>query len=91
MIDANTASEATRTGLGLGTIIAVVASWDRNKSILWAILHGFLSWIYVIYYALTDRKHLSGRTILYIISSIVFVHILFVILITIFYSRISHT
>jgi hypothetical protein len=40
-------------GVGLGTVIAVVVSWHRNRSILWAILHGILSWIYVIYFALT--------------------------------------
>jgi len=42
----------TRSGVGLGSIIAVVCSWDRNRSILWAILAGILTWIYVIYYAL---------------------------------------
>ncbi len=42
-----------KSGVGLGTVIAVVLSWDRNKSILWAILHGIFSWLYVIYYALT--------------------------------------
>jgi hypothetical protein len=36
-------------GIGLGTIIAVVISWGRNKSILWAIIHGLLGWLYVIY------------------------------------------
>ncbi|GAA4511984.1 MULTISPECIES: hypothetical protein [Sphingobacterium] len=40
-------------GIGLGSAIAVVASWDRNKSILWAIIHGILGWLYVIYYAIT--------------------------------------
>lgn len=40
-------------GVGLGSVIAVVASWSRNESILWAILHGILSWFYVIYFALT--------------------------------------
>jgi hypothetical protein len=40
-------------GIGLGGAIAVVASWSRNKSIAWAILHGILSWFYVIYYAFT--------------------------------------
>ena len=44
---------AAETGIGLGAVIAVVCSWHRNKSILWAILHGFLSWIYVIYFAIT--------------------------------------
>lgn len=36
-------------GVGLGTIIAVVISWSRNKSVLWAIIHGILGWLYVIY------------------------------------------
>lgn len=40
-------------GVGLGSIIAVVISWSLNKSILWAILHGILGWLYVIYYALS--------------------------------------
>ena len=44
-----------RSGIGLGSAIAVVISWERNKSILWAILAGLLSWIYVIYFALTRK------------------------------------
>lgn len=43
----------TSQGISLGTAIAVVASWSKNKSILWAIIHGFFSWLYVIYFALT--------------------------------------
>jgi ABC-type Fe3+-siderophore transport system permease subunit len=43
-------------GVGLGTIIAVVVSWSRNKSILWAIIHGILGWVYVIYALLFLRK-----------------------------------
>ena len=43
-------------GLGLGTIIAVVISWTRNKSILWAIIHGILGWLYVIYALLVPKK-----------------------------------
>ena len=43
----------TQTGIGLGSVIAVVCSWDRNRSILWAILAGILSWFSVIYFALT--------------------------------------
>jgi hypothetical protein len=31
----------------------VVCSWQRNRSILWAILAGILSLIYVIYFAIT--------------------------------------
>ncbi|MCL1669292.1 hypothetical protein M2T82_14585 [Elizabethkingia ursingii] len=49
----------TNSGLGLGAIIAVVISWDRNKSILWAIIHGVLGWIYVIYFAII--RLIKGR------------------------------
>ena len=37
-------------------MIAVVCSWQRNCSILWAILAGVLSWLYVLYFALTRRS-----------------------------------
>jgi hypothetical protein len=46
------ASNATKAGIGLGSALAITISWSANKSILWAIVHGVLSWIYVIYYAL---------------------------------------
>jgi hypothetical protein len=36
---------------GFGSILAVTISWSVNHSILWMILHGILSWFYVIYYA----------------------------------------
>ncbi len=53
MIDPQATTQVVSGGVGLGSVIAVVASWDRNKSILWAILAGILSWLYVIYFALT--------------------------------------
>lgn len=40
-------------GVGFGAALAIAISWSVNKSILWAMLHGFLSWIYVVYYAVT--------------------------------------
>ncbi|MHC5201325.1 hypothetical protein [Myroides sp. LJL119] len=42
-------------GITIGSILAVYLSWQRNHSILWAIIHFFLGWIYVIYYALTKN------------------------------------
>ena len=39
-------------GIGIGTIIAVLLSWEANHSILWCIIHGLLGWFYVIYYLL---------------------------------------
>lgn len=50
-----TTTSITQTGIGLGSAIAVVCSWQRNRSILWAILVGILSWLYVIYFALTRK------------------------------------
>ena len=44
--------EATRTGISFGSALAIVMSWTANKSIIWAIIHGVLGWIYVVYYAL---------------------------------------
>ncbi len=41
------------SGIGVGSIIAIVASWSRNKSVLWAIFHAFCGWAYVIYYIIT--------------------------------------
>jgi len=44
---------ATKAGIGFGSALAITISWSLHKSILWAIIHGFLSWFYVVYYALT--------------------------------------
>ncbi len=48
----NHSKTAAKAGIGFGTALAIAISWSANKSILWAILHGILSWIYVIYYAI---------------------------------------
>jgi hypothetical protein len=44
-----TSQTVAEGGLGLGAMIAVVCSWQRNRSIRWAILAGILSWIYVLF------------------------------------------
>ena len=44
---------SARAGVSMGSALAIAISWSVHKSIVWAIVHGFLSWIYVIYYALT--------------------------------------
>jgi hypothetical protein len=49
------AFSVVRDGVGLGSVIAVVCSWQRNRSIMWAILAGLLSWLYVAYFAVTRR------------------------------------
>jgi hypothetical protein len=47
----------TQSGIGIGSAVAIVLSWHRNKSIVFAILHGILSWFYIIYFALTRKEN----------------------------------
>lgn len=42
----------TASGIGFGTILALIISWTTNHSIFWALIHGLLGWVYVVYYAL---------------------------------------
>jgi hypothetical protein len=53
---APTYTVVVQSGVGFGSVIAVACSWQRNNSILWAILAGILSWIYVMYFALTRQS-----------------------------------
>ena len=53
-------SDYAQSGIGLGAAIAVVCSWQRNRSIMWAILAGLFSWLYVIYFAMTRTAN-DGR------------------------------
>ena len=48
-------TNVAKAGISFGSALAITISWSANQSILWAIVHGFLSWIYVIYYALSVR------------------------------------
>jgi hypothetical protein len=41
-----------KSGISFGSVLAITISWSVNHSIIWAIIHGCLSWLYVIYYAL---------------------------------------
>lgn len=41
-------------GIGFGSIIAVFLSWTTWHSLLWAVIHGILGWLYVIYYVVTQ-------------------------------------
>ena len=53
-------SGAAKAGIGLGSAIAVAISWSLHKSILWVIVHGVLSWFYVLYYAFTRPGGFAG-------------------------------
>jgi hypothetical protein len=47
-------TQAISTGISFGSCLAMAISWDNNHSILWAILHGFFSWAYVLYFYFTN-------------------------------------
>jgi hypothetical protein len=51
LLVAETAERIASGGISLGAAVAVVCSWQRNRSII----AGILSWFYVIYFALTRR------------------------------------
>lgn len=52
---ASQTSPVVTTGVGLGAVIAALCSWERNRSIFWAIVAALLSWVYVVYFILTRR------------------------------------
>lgn len=47
------AGGAARAGIGFGSALAITISWSLHHSLLWAIIHGVFSWVYVVYYAVT--------------------------------------
>jgi hypothetical protein len=49
----NRSASAARAGVGFGSALAIAISWHAHQSIIWAIIHGFFSWFYVIYFAIT--------------------------------------
>ena len=42
--------KTVNSGVTFGSALAMVISYTAWKSIGWAIVHGLLSWAYVIYY-----------------------------------------
>jgi hypothetical protein len=41
-----------REGFGFGSALAIAVSYANNHSIIWAIIHGLFSWLYVAYFVL---------------------------------------
>ena len=48
----NIGSAITKTGVSFGSCLAMVISYSAWHSIVWAVIHGLLGWIYVVYYIL---------------------------------------
>lgn len=47
--------KTVKGGLSFGSALAMVISYTAWKSIFWAIVHGLLSWVYVIYYIIVYK------------------------------------
>lgn len=41
------------SSIGFGVVLAMIMSWTAHKWIFWVMIHGVLSWLYVIYYLIT--------------------------------------
>jgi hypothetical protein len=46
-------SSTVRSGVSFGCALAITISWSQWHSILWAIVHGIFSWLYVLYFVST--------------------------------------
>ena len=44
--------ETVKTGITFGSALAMIISYTNWHSVFWAIIHGLLSWVYVIYYVI---------------------------------------
>lgn len=53
MSDRSTPLAVTKAGVSFGSALAMAISFNVHHSVLWAVIHGLLSWIYVIYYVVT--------------------------------------
>lgn len=49
--------QVAKSGVGMGSALAIAISWSIHKSLLWAIIHGIFGWLYVIYFALTRNRY----------------------------------
>lgn len=50
MKNRETLTKTVKSGISFGSALAMVISYTNWHSIAWAIIHGLLSWFYVIYY-----------------------------------------
>jgi len=47
-----TVKQTVKSGITFGSALAMVISYTTWHSVGWAIIHGLMSWVYVIYYLL---------------------------------------
>ncbi|MBL4771997.1 MAG: hypothetical protein JKY61_12870 [Planctomycetes bacterium] len=50
--ETNYTKKIVRSGISFGAALAMVISYSKSASVGWAIIHGLLSWVYVVYHVL---------------------------------------
>jgi hypothetical protein len=50
----NVRIESAKYGASFGSALAIAVSYNNNHSVLWAIIDGVLSWLYVIYFVIVN-------------------------------------
>lgn len=59
VVQSSRKSSSVRTsGFSIGCVLAAILSYTVNKSIIWAIIHGFFNWGYVLYHWIVYGKFL---------------------------------
>lgn len=53
----NFKGSAVKSGISFGSALAMVLSYCTWHSVGWAIVHGLMSWFYVIYFVLKYAHH----------------------------------
>ncbi len=52
-----TCNTGAAAGVGTGSVIAGLISWEHTQSIMWTFLHIVFGWFYVIYSLIVKRVH----------------------------------
>lgn len=48
----STMKKTIKNGITFGSALAMVISYTTWRSVFWAIIHGLMSWVYVVYFLL---------------------------------------
>ena len=47
-----TVEKTVKTGISFGSALAMVVSYVNWHSLFWAIVHGLMGWVYIVYYVI---------------------------------------
>lgn len=50
--NSNFVQKTVKSGISFGTALAMVISYTTWRSVGWAVVHGLLGWVYVVYFVL---------------------------------------